>query len=150
LALQTPDTSAKRLELLREVVPNLRRLAIMGNVGNPAPVLEMGETQAAAGKLGLAIWRQNNQTIPPRKAIRTRFCGAGVLGLVPHVLKVRTESDIAAAFMDLAQNMFIGIFGRDLGGVFVGSRFLPAHGQIFIPFMPLSAAVVVMSVPVPA
>jgi putative ABC transport system substrate-binding protein len=55
LALQSPDTSAKRLELLREVVPNLRRLAIMGNVGNPAPVLEMGEAQAAASKLGLEV-----------------------------------------------------------------------------------------------
>jgi len=55
LALQTPDTSAKRLELLREVVPNLRRLAIMGNVGNPGPVLEMGEAKAAASKLGLEV-----------------------------------------------------------------------------------------------
>src|SRR6516164_9762087 len=50
LALQIPDTSAKRLELLREVIPNLRRLAIMGNVGSPAPVLDMGEVQAAASK----------------------------------------------------------------------------------------------------
>jgi putative ABC transport system substrate-binding protein len=50
-----PTPSAKRLELLREVVPNLRRLAMMGNVGNPAPVLEMGEAQAAASKLGLEV-----------------------------------------------------------------------------------------------
>src|SRR5262249_7158924 len=45
----------KRLELLREVVPDLRRLAIMANVGNPASVLEMGEAQAAASKLGLEV-----------------------------------------------------------------------------------------------
>ena len=55
LALQSLDTSAKRLALLWEVVPNLRRLAIMGNVGNPGPVLEMGEAQAAASKLGLEV-----------------------------------------------------------------------------------------------
>jgi putative ABC transport system substrate-binding protein len=53
LSLQTPETSAKRLELLREVVPNLRRLAIMGNVGNPAMVLDMREVQATARALGL-------------------------------------------------------------------------------------------------
>src|SRR5438477_12795179 len=43
------DLAGKRLELLREFVPDLRRLAIMGNVGNPLSVLEMREVQAAAG-----------------------------------------------------------------------------------------------------
>jgi len=38
LANQISDTSGKRLEFLREVVPALRRLAIMANVGNPASV----------------------------------------------------------------------------------------------------------------
>ena len=47
------DLAGKRLELLREVVPGLRRLAIMANVGNPDAVLEMGEVQAAARTLGL-------------------------------------------------------------------------------------------------
>jgi putative tryptophan/tyrosine transport system substrate-binding protein len=55
LSIQQADTATKRLELLREVVPGLRRLAIMGNVGNPANVLEMGEVQAAAGTLGLEV-----------------------------------------------------------------------------------------------
>jgi putative tryptophan/tyrosine transport system substrate-binding protein len=55
LSSQTTDVSAKRLELLREVVPGLRRLAIMGNVGNPLTVLEMGEVQAAARTLGFEV-----------------------------------------------------------------------------------------------
>src|SRR5262249_21831087 len=55
LSSQTADSSAKRLELLREVVPSLRRLAIIGNVGNPLTVLEMGEVQAAARMLGLEV-----------------------------------------------------------------------------------------------
>jgi putative ABC transport system substrate-binding protein len=55
LSSQASDTSAKRLELLREVVPNLRGLAIMGNVGNPLTVLEMGEVQAGASTLGLEV-----------------------------------------------------------------------------------------------
>jgi putative ABC transport system substrate-binding protein len=47
------DIAGKRAELLRDVVPGLRRLAIMANVGNPLAVLEMSEAQTAARKLGL-------------------------------------------------------------------------------------------------
>ncbi len=53
ISTQAPDLGGKRLELLREVVPGLRRLAILANVGNPSNVLEMGEVQAAARTLGL-------------------------------------------------------------------------------------------------
>ena len=52
LSLQKVELADKRLELLREVVPGLRRLAIMANVGNPAPVQEMREVQATARNLG--------------------------------------------------------------------------------------------------
>jgi len=55
LSILAADLAGKRLELLREVVPGLRRLAIMGNVGNPFTVLEMGEVQAAARTLGLEV-----------------------------------------------------------------------------------------------
>ena len=53
LSVQFTDLAGKRLELLREVVPNLRRLAIMANVGAPGAVLEMREVQAAARALGV-------------------------------------------------------------------------------------------------
>jgi putative tryptophan/tyrosine transport system substrate-binding protein len=55
LSNQSADLPGKRLELLREVVPGLRRLAIMANVSNPSNVLEMSEGQAAARTLGLAV-----------------------------------------------------------------------------------------------
>jgi hypothetical protein len=55
LSLQVTDLAGKRVELLREVVPGMRRLAIMANVGAPAAVLEMGEAQAAARTLGLEV-----------------------------------------------------------------------------------------------
>jgi putative ABC transport system substrate-binding protein len=55
LSLQSTDLAGKRLELLREVVPGLRRLAVMGNVGNPEAVLEMGEVQAMARTLSLEV-----------------------------------------------------------------------------------------------
>jgi putative ABC transport system substrate-binding protein len=53
--LLTTDTATKRIELLREVVPSLRRLAILSNVGNPGNQLEMGEVQRAARMLGLDV-----------------------------------------------------------------------------------------------
>ena len=48
LSLQQPDTTGKRLELLREIVPGLRRLAILANRGYPAAVVELGEVQKTA------------------------------------------------------------------------------------------------------
>jgi putative ABC transport system substrate-binding protein len=53
LSIQSPDLAGKRLELLREVVPGLRRLAILAHAGATTNILEMGEAQAAAGTLGL-------------------------------------------------------------------------------------------------
>jgi putative ABC transport system substrate-binding protein len=55
LSIQQTDVAAKRVELLREIVPGLRRLAILGNVSGPAVVLDMREVQAAARTLGLEV-----------------------------------------------------------------------------------------------
>jgi putative ABC transport system substrate-binding protein len=55
LATLVADLAGKRLELLREIVPDLGRLAIMGNASNPFTVLELNEVQAAAGTLGLEV-----------------------------------------------------------------------------------------------
>jgi len=55
LSGQATDLAGKRLELLREVVPRLRRLAIMFNVSYPSGVLEMREVQAAARALDIEV-----------------------------------------------------------------------------------------------
>ena len=55
LSSQATDTAGKRIGLLREVVPGLRRLAILGNIGNPFSVLEIAEVQAAARRLGVEV-----------------------------------------------------------------------------------------------
>jgi putative ABC transport system substrate-binding protein len=55
LSLLATDLTGKRIELLREVLPGLRRLALLGNVGNPQVVVEIGEVQAAARTLGLDV-----------------------------------------------------------------------------------------------
>jgi putative tryptophan/tyrosine transport system substrate-binding protein len=53
LSAQISEVAGKRLEILREIVPGLRRLAIMANVDNPSAVLETREVQTAARALGL-------------------------------------------------------------------------------------------------
>src|SRR5262245_23800152 len=76
LSGQTSDAAGKRLELLREVVAGLRRLAIIGNVGNPLTVLEIGEVQAAARTLGLEVIslevRRGEDIVPAFEALNGR------------------------------------------------------------------------------
>ena len=61
LSIQVTDLSGKRLELLRELVPPLRRLAILVNINNPATVLDMSETEVAARTVGLEVVRLDVQ-----------------------------------------------------------------------------------------
>ena len=55
LTVITPELSGKRLELLRAVIPSLKRLAVLRNPTNPVSVPELKETQVAAQSLGLLI-----------------------------------------------------------------------------------------------
>ena len=54
-SLQQGELASKRLEILREITPNVRRLAIMGNVSSPLIVAEMREVQSTALRLGLEV-----------------------------------------------------------------------------------------------
>jgi putative ABC transport system substrate-binding protein len=71
--VQNTELAGKRLELLRELVLGLRRLAIMANVGNSASVLEMHEVRAAARATGIEV----------------------------SILEIRRAEDIAAAFEEV-------------------------------------------------
>ena len=53
LSIQQNDTTGKRLGLLHDIVPGLRRLAIMFDGGYRASVAENSQVQAIARKLGL-------------------------------------------------------------------------------------------------
>src|SRR5262245_21723494 len=76
LSTQAVDRAGKRLECLREVIPGPGRLAIMGNVGNPSIVLEMGEIKAAASTLGLETValeiRKTEDIVPAFEALKDR------------------------------------------------------------------------------
>jgi putative ABC transport system substrate-binding protein len=55
LSIQASDLAGKRLELLREVIPALRRLAILTNVDYAGAVVETEEVREAARTLGLEV-----------------------------------------------------------------------------------------------
>jgi len=55
LSIQQTDLVSKRLELMREVVPGLRRVALMGNMHSPNSVKDMREVQATVGTFGLEL-----------------------------------------------------------------------------------------------
>jgi putative tryptophan/tyrosine transport system substrate-binding protein len=72
---QTVDLASKRVGLFRELVPDLRRLAIMANTRNVSATSEMREVQVAASTLGIQ----------------------------PVLLEVQGAADIAPAFSELRQ-----------------------------------------------
>ena len=55
MSMQQAEMGGKRLELFREIVPGLRRLAIMFDGGYAGSVSESGDVQAIARKLGLEV-----------------------------------------------------------------------------------------------
>ena len=57
LSNQSADINGKRIDLLREAVPGLRKLAVMANVGSPIGVLEIREVEDAGRTSGLEVVR---------------------------------------------------------------------------------------------
>ena len=45
LSIQSTDLAGKRIELLREVLPDLRRIAVIANIGDSSAVLETAEAR---------------------------------------------------------------------------------------------------------
>ena len=84
LSLQFTDLAGKRLELFREVVPGLRRLAIMANISSHAAVLEMHEVQTTARTLGLEVStleiRRAEDISPAFEALKSRADALYVCG----------------------------------------------------------------------
>ena len=55
LTLRTPELSGKRLELLKEVVPNGKRVAVLGEEANPSHTIDFRSMQTVATALGLEL-----------------------------------------------------------------------------------------------
>jgi putative tryptophan/tyrosine transport system substrate-binding protein len=55
MSLMTPDVAGKRLELLKEVLPRVARVAVLWNAANPYPALVFKATQSAGRTLGVEV-----------------------------------------------------------------------------------------------
>ena len=55
LSLMSPELAGKRLELLKEVVPGLTRIAVLWNAANPYSANFFDQTKFAAEKLGIEV-----------------------------------------------------------------------------------------------
>src|SRR5262245_38647243 len=100
LSQQSREPAGKRLELLREIVPSLRRLAAMGNAGSPTFALEIGDLQAATRTLGLDLVeiRRAEDIAPLFEAIKDPADALYVIGSDPFVATKRIAiSTLAAA-----------------------------------------------------
>ena len=74
LTTSAPDIAGKRLQLLKEMVPTIARVAVLWNAANPIILRQVRETEAAAPTLGVTL----------------------------HVVGVRALQDFEDAFRDMA------------------------------------------------
>ena len=73
LSTLSPEISGKQLELLREIVPRLSRVAVLGNSPNPGNAQVLKEMELAAGAFGVKL--QYLDVLSP-KDIETAFRAA--------------------------------------------------------------------------
>jgi len=101
LSRQSTDLGAKRLEFLREVVPGLRRLAIMGTRIFGSSELEMDEVQTAARTLGVEVApfeiRQADDIAPAFAALKAQ---ADALYVVTNALVGANRTRIVTSALD--------------------------------------------------
>jgi putative ABC transport system substrate-binding protein len=115
------ELTAKRIELLKELVPNLSRVALLHNMSNPAAPPEWEETKTAARSLGiqaelLDVRNQGDLGRAFERAARTRV-DALVVG--------------ADGLLQLHQQMILDLVGRNrLPAVYPAREFVEAGGLI--------------------
>jgi putative ABC transport system substrate-binding protein len=102
LSAQQGDTAGKRLELLRQIVPNMRRLAIVFDAGYPAAVLEMETVHALAFKLGLTVSPKGITRAEEIPSVLAAFKGqTDALYVIENSLVAANGSRIAALALDM-------------------------------------------------
>ena len=119
LSLTSPELASKRLELLREVVPGLRRLAIMANADYPPAVRELDEVDTAAHPLGIETIalkiRQAADVAPAFEALKGRAEALYVVGeSLTSANHVRINSFALAAGLP---TIFLNRAGLETGGL---------------------------------
>jgi putative ABC transport system substrate-binding protein len=101
LSIQQTDVASKRVELLREIVSDLRRLAILANVASPNTAPEIGEVQKLARSLNFDVTihdiRRPDDIAPAFDAIKGR---TDALYIPPDPLVFTNRIQIATLALD--------------------------------------------------
>jgi putative tryptophan/tyrosine transport system substrate-binding protein len=119
LAVLNAETSAKRLELLREVVPALSRGAVLWNAANPANTLAWKETEGASRALGVAL-----QSVEVRAPKDFDGAFAGIAEQHPDVLLVLQD----ALTLDYRKEIIGFTLRERLPTMFVGKEWVEEGG----------------------
>ena len=102
LSIQQTDVAGKRVELLREIVPGLRRLAILANIASPNTVPEIREVQILARSLNFNVTeldiRRPDDIAPAFDAIKGR---ADAVYIPPDPLVLTNRIQIATLALDM-------------------------------------------------
>ena len=112
--------AGKRVEMLREIIPNMRHLAIMANGGNPSATLQMHQVEAITRALGL-------------EAVTTQIHRAEDIGPAFDALKDRVQAlyvcndPLAATNRVRISTLALGI---RLPTMFMGREYVEAGGLI--------------------
>ena len=127
LSLQLPEVTAKRLQLLREIIPSVSRVAILWNLHSPITQSQLKAAEAAASKLGISV-----ETLGVRgaddfeKALHAaRRRGAGALLVLDDFLITRYIQQIAVLTAKAGLPAMAGItgFGEAGGLISYGPNF---------------------------
>ena len=119
LSMQATDLAGKRVELLHDIIPHLKRLAVLGNVTIPQIVLEMREIEAASPKLNLQIVPLEihgaEDIAPAFEAVKDR---AEALYVCADPLSVINRVQISALALDARLPTMYGVReGVEVGGL---------------------------------
>jgi putative tryptophan/tyrosine transport system substrate-binding protein len=126
-SVQQPDLAGKRLEILREAVPGLRRLAIIGNGGAAGSVADMGEAEDAARRLGFDVlrleFRRSDDIVPLFEKLEHRRADALYVASDPLVTTNRLRINVLALGARLPTMHGIREQAEDGGFISYGTSF---------------------------
>ena len=125
-----PELAAKRLELLKDSTPRLRRVAVLANPGNPATVQALQAMDVAAKNLNVALLRFNVQGPADLDDAFAAMAKGNVdaLTVVEDIVLIQNHSRIAEAAMRQRLPSISFVEYADAGGLFgYGANYLALY-----------------------
>jgi len=120
MSLQLPDLSAKRLQILKEIIPTLTRVGVLWNSTSPITSAQFGATDAAAQRMGIQLEKLAVQGADDlKKALEAATARrSGAVLVLDDFLMTRHIAQIAALTLKNRMPTMTGISGfAEAGGL---------------------------------